>query len=99
MEGPHRLVVDLMGARHALPMAEFGAVNRGGIRSIRSSQYSEDVVADAYDWLRANIMPLLRAAQTHWPRVGIVFGMAGSRNLFHLNEGDDLVYFGRSKGL
>ena len=44
MEGPHRLVVDLMGARHALPMAEFGAVNRGGIRSIRSSQYSADVV-------------------------------------------------------
>jgi len=44
MEGPHRLVVDLMGARHALPRAEFENLNRGGIRSMRSSQYSEDVV-------------------------------------------------------
>jgi type IV pilus assembly protein PilQ len=44
MEGPHRLVVDLMGARHALPRGEFTEVNRGGIRSMRSSQYSEDVV-------------------------------------------------------
>jgi type IV pilus assembly protein PilQ len=44
MEGPYRLVVDLMNARHALPQAEFASVNRGGIRSVRSSQYSDDVV-------------------------------------------------------
>ena len=44
MEGPHRLVIDLLGARHALPRAEFDALDRGGIRSVRSSQYSEDVV-------------------------------------------------------
>jgi len=44
MEGPHRLVVDLMDAQHALPRAEFASVNRGGIRSVRSSQYSDDVV-------------------------------------------------------
>jgi len=44
MEGPYRLVVDLMGARHALPRDEFGDVNRGGIRSVRTSQYSADVV-------------------------------------------------------
>ena len=44
MEGPNRLVVDFMGARHALPRAEFTEVNRGGIRSVRSSQYSENVV-------------------------------------------------------
>jgi type IV pilus assembly protein PilQ len=44
MEGPYRLVVDLMDARHALPQAEFASVNRGGIRSVRSSQYSDDVV-------------------------------------------------------
>lgn len=31
MEGPHRLVIDLMGATHALPRTEFSAVNRGGI--------------------------------------------------------------------
>jgi type IV pilus assembly protein PilQ len=44
MEGPHRLVVDVMGARHALPGGEFSDVNRGGVRSVRTSQYSEDVV-------------------------------------------------------
>ncbi len=44
MEGPHRLVVDVMGARHALPDGEFADINRGGIRSVRTSQYSEDVV-------------------------------------------------------
>ncbi len=44
MEGPHRLVLDLMGARHALPRAEWADLNRGGIRSVRSSQYSENVV-------------------------------------------------------
>jgi len=52
---------------------------------------------EQYDWLRANIMPFLRAVQGHWPRVGIVFGVTGPRSMFHLNEGDDLVYFGRSK--
>ena len=44
MEGPYRLVVDLMDAQHALPQAEFASVNRGGIRAVRSSQYSDDVV-------------------------------------------------------
>lgn len=44
MEGPHRLVVDLIGATHALPQDDFAAVNRGGILSMRTSQYSEDVV-------------------------------------------------------
>ena len=44
MEGPYRLVVDLMGARHALSREEFADVNRGGIRSVRTSQYSDDIV-------------------------------------------------------
>jgi type IV pilus assembly protein PilQ len=44
MEGPNRLVVDLMGARHALPRENFADVNRGGIQSVRTSQYSDDVV-------------------------------------------------------
>lgn len=44
MEGPYRLVVDVIGADHALPADDFGTVDRGGIISIRSSQYSEDVV-------------------------------------------------------
>ena len=44
MEGPHRLVVDLMGSRHELPRDEYANLNRGGIRSIRTSQYSSDIV-------------------------------------------------------
>lgn len=44
MEGPHRLVIDLVGATHALPRDEFDAVNRGGILSVRTSQYSDEIV-------------------------------------------------------
>ena len=66
----------------------------GGLQAILETAGSTE---EAFDWLRANIMPFLREVQGHWPRVGIVFGMTGPRNLFHLSEGDDLVYFGRSK--
>ncbi|MEK9502879.1 type IV pilus secretin family protein [Gaopeijia maritima] len=44
MEGPSRLVVDLFGARHNLPGDNFADVNRGGVNSVRTSQYSDDVV-------------------------------------------------------
>ena len=44
MEGPDRLVVDLMGAEHALPGENFLNIDRGGVRSIRTSQYSPDIV-------------------------------------------------------
>ena len=44
MEAPSRLVVDLMGARHALPQENFLDIHRGGVRAIRTSQYSEDIV-------------------------------------------------------
>ncbi len=44
MEGPSRLVVDLMGASHALPQENFMDINRGGVQAIRTSQYSADVV-------------------------------------------------------
>ncbi len=44
MEGPNRLIVDLMGARHALPRDNYANVDRGGIQSVRTSQYSADVV-------------------------------------------------------
>jgi len=63
MEGPHRLVLDLMGARHALPRGEFAEVNRGGIRSLRSSQYSDDVVRVVFvleDRLGYTIVPEAR---------------------------------------
>lgn len=44
MDGPSRLVVDLFGARHALPRENYLDVNRGGVASVRTSQFSTDVV-------------------------------------------------------
>ncbi len=44
MEGPYRLVVDLLGAKYALGEGAFAPVERGGVRAIRASQYAEDVV-------------------------------------------------------
>jgi len=49
LEAPHRLVLDLMGAQHALSADDFAAVNRGGIVSMRTSQYSDDVVRIVLD--------------------------------------------------
>lgn len=44
LEGPHRLVLDLMGARHAMDEDIYSDVNRGGVRAIRTSQYADDIV-------------------------------------------------------
>src|SRR5690606_401997 len=44
LEGPYRLVVDLLGSVHALPREEFPAIDRGGIRTVRASQYSPEIV-------------------------------------------------------
>ena len=49
MEGPHRLVVDLMGAQNALPRNEFSLVNRGGIQTVKASQYSADIVRVVFE--------------------------------------------------
>lgn len=43
MEAPHRLFIDLVGARSALDRELF-AIGRGGIVSMSATQYSEDVV-------------------------------------------------------
>lgn len=44
MEGPHRVVVDLLGARYAVGGGSLPQVNRGGIRVLRASQFADDVV-------------------------------------------------------
>ncbi len=38
------MVVDVSGARHALPRDRFEDVDRGGVRLVRTSQYTADVV-------------------------------------------------------
>ncbi|MCH6548068.1 MAG: AMIN domain-containing protein [Gemmatimonadetes bacterium] len=49
MEAPARIVVDLMNARHALSREDFLDINRGGVLSVRTSQYSEDIVRVVVD--------------------------------------------------
>ncbi|MEX0935716.1 MAG: AMIN domain-containing protein, partial [Gemmatimonadota bacterium] len=44
MEGPDRIVVDLMGAQLTLPPGMLAGASRGGLQELRASQYSEDVV-------------------------------------------------------
>jgi hypothetical protein len=49
------------------------------------------------EWLRGNILATVRAWKSHWPSAGLVFVMDGPGSLFELNEGDELVYFGRGR--
>ena len=44
LEEPTRLVVDLEGARHALPRHVFEGIGRGGVVGLRTSQFRDDVV-------------------------------------------------------
>ena len=46
---PARIVVDLLNARHALSREDFLDINRGGVLSVRTSQYSEDIVRVVVD--------------------------------------------------
>ena len=49
LEGPARIVVDLMNSRHALSREDFLDINRGGVISVRTSQYSDDIVRIVVD--------------------------------------------------
>ena len=49
LEAPARIVVDLMNARHALSREDFLDINRGGVSSVRTSQYSDDIVRVVVD--------------------------------------------------
>src|SRR4051812_23873750 len=44
MEGPNRLVVDILGSKLALPQDNYPGIDRGGVKGFRTSQYSTDVV-------------------------------------------------------
>jgi type IV pilus assembly protein PilQ len=44
MEGPNRLVIDIIGSQLALPQQDYPAINRGGVLGLRTSQYSAEVV-------------------------------------------------------
>ena len=49
LEAPARIVVDLLNARHALSQEDFLDIDRGGVLSVRTSQYAEDIVRVVVD--------------------------------------------------
>lgn len=49
LENPSRVVLDITGARSALTQTRFEGINRAGIGSVRTSQYSADVVRVVVD--------------------------------------------------
>ncbi|MEX0856119.1 MAG: secretin N-terminal domain-containing protein [Gemmatimonadota bacterium] len=44
MEGPHRIVIDLMDSQFSLPQESYEDLGIGGIRTVRASQYSDEIV-------------------------------------------------------
>ncbi len=49
LETPARIVVDLLNAKHALSQEDFLDIDRGGVLSVRTSQYAEDIVRVVVD--------------------------------------------------
>ncbi|HEU0078727.1 MAG TPA: secretin N-terminal domain-containing protein, partial [Longimicrobiaceae bacterium] len=53
LSGPPRVVVDISGARSALPTERYQGIDRGGVTGLRTSQYEADVVRVVVDLARA----------------------------------------------
>ncbi|HEY8470486.1 MAG TPA: AMIN domain-containing protein, partial [Longimicrobiales bacterium] len=49
LDNPARLVLDIEGARYALPRERFIGIERGGIRSLRASQFRATTVRVVFD--------------------------------------------------
>ena len=49
LTAPARIVVDLLNSRHALSQEDFLNIDRGGVLSVRTSQYAEDIVRVVVD--------------------------------------------------
>ncbi len=49
LETPARIVVDLLNAQHALSQEDYLDIDRGGVLSVRTSQYAEDIVRVVVD--------------------------------------------------
>ncbi|MEW5926755.1 MAG: secretin N-terminal domain-containing protein [Gemmatimonadota bacterium] len=52
LSGPPRVVVDISGARSALPTGRYQGIDRGGVTGLRTSQYEADVVRVVVDLAR-----------------------------------------------
>jgi type IV pilus assembly protein PilQ len=53
LDSPSRVVVDVAGARNALTRSRYDGIGRGGVGSVRASQFSPDVVRIVIDLDRA----------------------------------------------
>ena len=49
LQAPARLVIDVVGARHALPNENYPGIGRGGVVGVRSSQYEANTVRLVFD--------------------------------------------------
>lgn len=56
----------------------------GGLQTVLES-FPASANDAAFTWLRQNIKPLVRAFQSHWGNVGLVFAMDGPDKLFNFN--------------
>lgn len=69
----------------------------GGLQTVVETMMQTQPPDAVADWLRGNILAVVRAWKSQWPNVGLVFVMDGPGTLFEFNEGDELVYFGRGR--
>ncbi len=67
----------------------------GGLQTVVDTMLQANAPDIVESWVRANAQASVRVAQHHWPKVGMVFVMDGPESLIKLNQGDEIVYFGR----
>jgi len=67
----------------------------GGLQTVVETMLQSNPPDRVESWVRANAQAAVRIAQHHWSGVGLVFVMDGPESLIKLNDGDDIVYFGR----
>jgi hypothetical protein len=67
----------------------------GGLQTVIETMMQANTPDIVESWVRANVQASVRIAQHHWPKVGMVFVMDGPESLMKLNEGDEIIYFGR----
>lgn len=79
------------------PPGDTTTVLIGGLQTIVETMMQTQTPDAVVDWLRTNILAVVRAWKSQWPNVGLVFVMDGPGTLFEFNEGDELVYFGRGR--